>query len=198
MTNLYPRTCMDCATVYGSKQAFYLHNKNNICARNSARALKRSLVENTVNENLGTINNNNTINNNTIIQNDQHKLVEQVKMLTKEVNRLKVEYHAGPLPAGGIYIIQTGMCFALDNNVYKIGSTGAGFSKRFSQYEKGAKEICFQLCDKFQSKESQLLGLFRDQFTQRKDFGTEFFEGDIVAMTKTFNKLLLEIETQSQ
>jgi len=102
-----------------------------------------------------------------------------------------VSPHASTLPAGGIYMIQTGMCFALDNNVYKVGATGAGFTKRFNQYEKGGKEICFQLCDDYQSKESQLLGLFRNQFTQRKDFGTEFFEGDIVAMIETFNRFLL-------
>lgn len=145
--------------IYGGKQAFYLHTKDDRCVRNILRGRSKKRETITVNVN---------------VQDEQNELVEQVKMLTKELSRLKGS--SGSLPPGGIYIIQTGMCFALDNNVYKVGSTGAGFSKRFSQYEKGAKEICFQLCDKFQSQESQLLGLFREQFTQRKDFGTEFFE----------------------
>lgn len=79
---------------------------------------------------------------------------------------------------GDLYAIQTRHCVCNRMRVFKLGRTN-NFSKRYCQYPKGSKIIACLPVSHMIDAEKMLLALCRKKFTQRKDFGAEYFEGDI-------------------
>jgi hypothetical protein len=80
-----------------------------------------------------------------------------------------------------IYLVHCRACLNANERIYKIGKS-IDFNKRLSGYDKGTVPI-FSLfvseCDAF---ERHLIQIFETRFTLRKDYGNEYFEGDVLSM----------------
>lgn len=99
-----------------------------------------------------------------------------------------------------IYLVHCRASVNANENVYKIGKS-IDFNKRLSGYDKGTIPIFtiyVQECDNF---EMQLITLFENNYQSRKDYGNEYFQGDIKQMIQDimteYNKsnLCYEINT---
>lgn len=91
-----------------------------------------------------------------------------------------------------IYLLQEREFIKTDEEIYKMGKTKQENDKRFKQYPKGSKLLLQKICDDCDGKEKTLLAIFKNKFKQRKDIGTEYFEGNykamIVEIEKSINK----------
>jgi hypothetical protein len=77
-----------------------------------------------------------------------------------------------------IYLLQEREFINKDEDVYKIGKTKQPNLKRVSQYPIGSIVIIQYRCIDCSKIERELLKLFTETFTLRKDIGSEYFEGD--------------------
>jgi hypothetical protein len=85
-----------------------------------------------------------------------------------------------------IYLLQ--LREFLNTDIYKIGMTKNNNLTRFNQYPKGSV-LQFQLCCKDCKKlERDIIKIFKAKFKQRKDYGNEYFQGDLKEMTKIIFK----------
>lgn len=78
-----------------------------------------------------------------------------------------------------IYIIQPRSSIEANLSVYKIGHTNRNIIKRLDEYEKGSKLIMAINVEHSQNTETDLLAYLRTKFINRKDFGSEYFEGPL-------------------
>jgi len=76
-----------------------------------------------------------------------------------------------------IYLLQEREFIKTNENIYKIGMSKKQNHKRFNQYPKGSILLFQMICDDCVFIEKQILKLFKEEFIQRKDIGTEYFEG---------------------
>lgn len=82
---------------------------------------------------------------------------------------------------GELYVIQTRHCVHTRMPVYKVGrSIDAG--RRLRQYPKGSLMMARLPVCRMKDSETVLLELCRARFNQRKDFGTEYFESDLIEL----------------
>lgn len=80
--------------------------------------------------------------------------------------------------AGELYVVQTRHCIHTRMPVYKVGrAQDAG--RRLQQYPKGSRLVVRLPVSHMKDSEGMLLALCRTNFVQRRDFGTEYFEGNI-------------------
>lgn len=98
-----------------------------------------------------------------------------------------------------IYIIHLREYFNTNQNIYKIGKTKQELFKRFKQYPKGSQLISQYDCSDCDIVEKNIINLFKNKYIQRKDIGTEYFEGDILQMkddiyNETKNNIELSIK----
>ena len=90
-----------------------------------------------------------------------------------------------------IYIMQTPEFSKTEVNVYKLGRT-LDIKRRMKKYPKGT-DILFSIPCKDSIKcETELLEIFRNEFIQRTDAGSEYFEGDLDDMTTQIMKYFLQ------
>ena len=95
---------------------------------------------------------------------------------------------------GSIYIMYTRACKNGDEGVYKIGKTG-DYIKRQGQYTKGGEMIFVANVNNRHESENLLKAGFCKEFKQRRDYGTEYYEGDIFEMVLLLKDILvLQIE----
>ena len=91
---------------------------------------------------------------------------------------------------GCIYIIYTRACKNGDEGVYKIGKTG-DYLKRQSQYDKGGEMLFVANVINRHESENLIKAGFSKEFVQRRDYGTEYFEGDIFEMVLLMKDILI-------
>lgn len=87
---------------------------------------------------------------------------------------------------GCIYLIRTREYLVQDKNIYKVGKTSNNLYERLGKYGKGG-EVIFSISveqSKLDEIEKKIIKLFKTKFVQKKDIGTEYFEGDKIAMIK--------------
>lgn len=85
---------------------------------------------------------------------------------------------SGTNAAGELYVVHTRHCIHMRMPVYKVGrAVDAG--KRLQQYPKGSRLLARLPVSRMRDSETVLLALCRRNFAQRKDFGTEYFEGEV-------------------
>jgi len=72
------------------------------------------------------------------------------------------------------------------NNVVKVGRT-INPVNRLIDYPKGSKMYCVMLVVDAKATEDKICDTFRKLFIHRKDYGNEYFEGDIDEMKKYFS-----------
>lgn len=85
---------------------------------------------------------------------------------------------------GWLYAIQTRHSIDCRLRVFKLGRTG-NVPKRLVQYPKGSELRCCVPVSRMVDAETMLLALCRIRFIQRKDFGKEYFEGDLLQIMQT-------------
>lgn len=88
---------------------------------------------------------------------------------------------------GELYIVQTPHCIDSHPTVYKTGRAWDS-QERLRGYPKGTKLLCCLPVSRMRDGESAMLGSCRGdaRLEERKDFGSEYFEGDLMYMV---NKL---------
>lgn len=81
--------------------------------------------------------------------------------------------------AGIIYVIQVREFINSNESIYKVGKTTHTIQKRLSQYPKGSKVLHHFKVNNCHLSEKELLKHLRYKMINRKDIGSEYFEGDI-------------------
>ena len=77
-----------------------------------------------------------------------------------------------------IYLLQEREFIKTSEYIYKIGMTHRKNFERFNQYPKGSMLLMQIVCDNCNDSERKIMSAFKNKFTQRKDIGTEYFEGE--------------------
>ncbi len=81
-----------------------------------------------------------------------------------------------------VYIIHLREFINAGQSVYKIGRTAQPHVKRAGLYPKGS-DLKFQMSVINSHKvETQIIRIFEQEFIRRRDFGSEYFEGDVEDM----------------
>jgi len=81
-----------------------------------------------------------------------------------------------------IYLLQEREFIKSKENIYKVGMTKKENHIRFNQYPKGSVLLFQMICNNCKSIEKQIIKLFIEKFENRKDIGSEYFEGEYKSM----------------
>jgi hypothetical protein len=81
-----------------------------------------------------------------------------------------------------IYIIREREFIRTNDHVYKIGKTTRDPKRRLASYPKGSEVKFFLQVYECNDLEKKLIKMFKDKFIHRKDYGNEYFEGDVNTM----------------
>lgn len=87
-------------------------------------------------------------------------------------------YHLHFNSPGEVYVVQTRNCLETHRRVFKFGRTRS-MANRLRQYPKGSRLIACLPVSHMIDAERMLMSLCHKRFVQRKDFGNEYFEGDV-------------------
>ncbi len=77
-----------------------------------------------------------------------------------------------------IYLLQEREFIKTKENIYKLGMTQKENLERFNQYPKGSSLLLQIICNNCRDIEKNLIKIFKNTFKQRKDIGSEYFEGN--------------------
>ena len=83
-----------------------------------------------------------------------------------------------------IYLLHCRAAINANENVYKIGKS-VDFNKRLSGYDKGTIPLFTIYVTNCDEIEKILIKIFETKFILRKDYGNEYFQGEINQMIKT-------------
>lgn len=89
-----------------------------------------------------------------------------------------------------VYLLQEREFVNSKENIYKIGKTKKLNFIRFKQYPKGSILLFQSTCNDCNAMEKTIMSIFKQKFTQRKDIGREYFEGNHKKMIKIMNKCI--------
>jgi hypothetical protein len=169
--------CINCNKSQRTKQKNIEHKKNSQCKFYYDLLNKVDQLE-SENTELKT---NSSIN----LENKIEKLKKENKRLlelTKHLENKNIKYET-------VYLLQEREFIKTKENIYKIGRTKKTMLERLRGYPKGSNVIyqnLFKCCDKIENKLKIVLNL---SFKQRIDIGTEYFEGDLINIINTINKV---------
>jgi hypothetical protein len=93
--------------------------------------------------------------------------------------------------SGYVYIFYTRASKNVDESVYKIGKT-AEYISRTGHYMKGGNMLMVLNVKDRHAAERKIKHHFKIEFTPRRDYGTEFFEGDVFEMSILMKEILSE------
>ena len=87
---------------------------------------------------------------------------------------------------GYIYLLHTRACVNAQQPVYKVGKTRHTIQQRVRGYDKGTRIHCVLPVDvrALDTAERVVLQQLATRFTRRRDYGSEYFEGELGAMTR--------------
>ena len=74
---------------------------------------------------------------------------------------------------------------------HKIGKTTKPLLKRFNQYPNGSRLILQMECLDCDYCEKKLLELFRSKYTNKLEYGREYFQGDSISMTRDIFEFIM-------
>jgi len=77
-----------------------------------------------------------------------------------------------------VYLLQVREFIKTNEHIYKVGRTKKENLERFNQYPKGSVLLFQQICNNSIIIEKQIIKIFKEKFTQRRDIGNEYFEGE--------------------
>lgn len=78
--------------------------------------------------------------------------------------------------------------------IYKIGRSSQENDKRIKQYPKGSRLICLINVEDSKFMEKEIISLFKYKYVQRRDIGSEYFEGNVVMMRKDIFDMVMEYD----
>lgn len=105
------------------------------------------------------------------------------KLLIKERKYIK-KYVKKNMP-GIIYLLQERASCNINEPVYKIGKTRQDIKKRLAGYNKGSKLLLkINVNNNLDQIELNIIKSLKINFSQRKDYGNEYFEGDLIKIIK--------------
>ena len=99
-----------------------------------------------------------------------------------------------------IYLLREREFVRLKEECYKLGRTSQDPAKRFEGYPKGSEIILYIAVDNSITAEKQLLTIFKKEFKQKKDYGSEYFCGenpDDKTVKNDMIKAILGVATKS-
>ena len=83
-----------------------------------------------------------------------------------------------------IYVIREREFIRFNEPTYKIGRTSQLPDERFSGYPKGSEIVHYTMVEDSQAAEKQLISIFKKTFEHKKEYGNEYFKGDINEMLR--------------
>lgn len=95
-----------------------------------------------------------------------------------------------------IYLLQEREFVHSKEQVIKVGKTKQKNGKRFCQYPKGTVLLLQIICQDCDKTERTILTKFQTQYKQRKDIGSEYFEGDYQRMICDIYGMVMERENE--
>lgn len=120
---------------------------------------------------------------------EKNATLEQCNVTFQNLLEKCKEKDKNPLDYGYNYIIQTRESIQLNENVFKIGQTKC-MMDRMRHYPRGSKIIHFRDSKNDVESERMLKSEFKHLFVQRRDYGTEYFEGELSDIKIEFDKIL--------
>jgi hypothetical protein len=90
-----------------------------------------------------------------------------------------------------IYLVQLREHFNTGKSIAKIGQSVQENNGRLSGYPKGSIILFQETCIDCINLEKELINLFKENYTHRKDLGNEYFEGNIVEMKDYIHETVL-------
>jgi hypothetical protein len=81
-----------------------------------------------------------------------------------------------------VYLLQEREFIKTNEKIYKVGMTQKENFERFNQYPKGSILLFQIICHDCKNMEVQVIKQFKEKFIQRKDIGSEYFEGNYKSM----------------
>ena len=91
-----------------------------------------------------------------------------------------------------LYILKLREFLISNENVYKIGRTTQLPNTRLAGYPKGSLVIMFAEVPDCIKAENKLKEQFDKHYICRRDYGREYYEGNIYLMKSTFNRVIEE------
>ena len=91
-----------------------------------------------------------------------------------------------------IYLLQEREFIKTKENIYKLGKTKQDNLKRIQNYSNGTKLIIQLECENCDITEKVLIKIFKKNFIQRIDIGTEYFEGDKYEMISIIYNVVMD------
>jgi acetolactate synthase small subunit len=95
-----------------------------------------------------------------------------------------------------IYLFHTYDCIASEKNIFKIGKTCRHPWDRYSEYPRGTQIIQIVGVTSCDNTETYILEKFKKKFNQCKEFGNEYFEGEIKEIDEYFSLMMYEYKKQ--
>lgn len=83
-----------------------------------------------------------------------------------------------------IYLVETSESVNHYEHIYKIGKTTQAPHKRMNAYQKGSKLYLTLIFNDCTTAENELMKMFMNQFEHIKNWGKEYFRGDVVEMMR--------------
>ena len=81
-----------------------------------------------------------------------------------------------------IYLLREREFIKTNEEIYKVGMTKKENFERFNQYPKGSLLLFQMICNDCANIEKDIIKIFKEKFIQKKNIGTEYFEGDFNEM----------------
>jgi hypothetical protein len=85
--------------------------------------------------------------------------------------------------------------FIEEGKIYKIGRTSKEMYETLAGYSKGTKVLAYYYCKNIVEAKRELKKKFIDTFTQRAEYGSEYFEGKIEEIISTMHEVLQKYYT---
>jgi len=192
--------CLRCSTTYANKSNYKKHlNKNKECEYVLLNISKEECLELLTLKKEDYGNKVSVLFYNKLLKNNnnnqlQLQLEDQIREKDRQIAELikkvgnnvtintctKDEY---------VYMIKPRASVESNLSVYKIGRTN-NLNLRFQQYAKGGEIKYVYPCHNSKELEKTVLETFKEKFSQRPDFGREYFEGNFDEMADTFKNIL--------
>ena len=102
---------------------------------------------------------------------------------TSEISENPAEIPTENSDFGILYLLREREFVRMNEETYKVGRT-TNFANRMGQYPKGSEIIFVVRTPNHTEKEKELLQIFREKFRQIKDYGSEYFNGDVSEMQR--------------
>jgi hypothetical protein len=122
---------------------------------------------------------------NKILENRVYKIPKVTKEIKPKAPIMVVD------DSGYVYIFYTRASKNGDESVYKIGKT-AEYIRRAGQYTKGGDMKLVLNVKNRHDAENKIKQYFKVEFKQRRDYGIEFFEGDLFEMALLMKDIVSE------